>query len=242
MAQGTPAAVCYRETVLDADSTSWELVLRSRDGDFAQRAAFVERYGPALRRWLGRRWRRGGLVAHVDDAVQDVFLECFKLDGALARVERGERGTLRRYLHGVVRHVAARYERGAARNVRVSNSSSVDPDQAVNRGTTLSERIDRAWAQTLVRDAARELEARAEGLGEPARRRVAILRLRFHDGLPLREAAERLGVEADYVHHQFAKARREFRDAILVVLQRRHPTATAHELEQRVGELIDLLR
>jgi len=242
VARRTSATACYRGAVLEADSTSWELVLRTRDGDVAQRAVFVERYAPALRRWLARRWRRGGLVAQIDDAVQDVFVECFKPDGALARVERGERGTLRRYLHGVVRHVAARYERSAAGVAPQRAAAAIDADELVNPVTTLSERFDRAWAEALVREAALQLEARAEGLGEPARRRVALLRLRFQEGLPLREVAERLGVEADYAHHQFAKARREFRDAIFVVLRRRNTGATAQDLERRVAELVDLLR
>lgn len=234
-----PREAPYADPVFQEESTSWELVFRARDGNPAQRAAFVARYGPLVHRWLTRRWNGSRLEAYVDDAVQDVFFECFRDSGALERVAEGTRGTLRRYLLGVVRNVAARHERALALGAPNMPSSF---DQLPAPLSSAVEPLDREYANELLREAAAELARRGARLGEAALRRIEMLRLRFHEGLPLREIAPRLGVTSDYVHHQFAKARAEFRDALVAALRARHPGLGAAELERRIESLVQLLR
>jgi len=57
-------------------------------------------------------------------------------------------------------------------------------------------------------------EGEAESKGDEALRRVEILRLRFQDGLPIREIAVHLGMDPAKVHHDYATARAEFRKAL----------------------------
>ena len=79
---------------------------------------------------------------------------------------------------------------------------------------TLSHAFDRAWASMLLQEAARLQAERARAKGEDAVRRVDLLSLRFEDGLPIREIALRWGVEPDWLHHQYARARDEFKRAL----------------------------
>ena len=59
------------------------------DGRAVDRAEFARRYAPVIRAYLGARWRGNGLAQEVDDAVQDVFVDCFSENGALTRLNDG---------------------------------------------------------------------------------------------------------------------------------------------------------
>jgi DNA-directed RNA polymerase specialized sigma24 family protein len=56
-------------------------------------------------------------------------------------------------------------------------------------------------------------------------RRVELLRLRFQEGMPIREIARLRGVDAASLHHEYARARREFRSALRDVIAFHHPGA-----------------
>ena len=77
--------------------------------------------------------------------------------------------------------------------------------------------------------------------GSEAGRRVHLLRLRFHDGLPIRDIAERWGMDAAKLHHEYATAREEFRAALRAVVAFHHPDAPSSELDQRATDLLALL-
>ena len=49
-------------------------------------------------------------------------------------------------------------------------------------------------------------------------RRVEILRLRFEEGLPIREIARKWNAEAAALHREYAKAREEFHAALKEVV------------------------
>ena len=104
-----------------------------------------------------------------------------------------------------------------------------------------AEAFDRAWAWALLREAARVQEDAAGRSGPAALRRVRLLRLRFHDGLPIRDIATRWGVDASKLHHEYATARDEFRTALRSVVAFHHPGAASGELDRACGELLDLL-
>jgi RNA polymerase sigma-70 factor (ECF subfamily) len=101
--------------------------------------------------------------------------------------------------------------------------------------------FDRAWAKAVLRAAARLQEERARAAGEGVLRRVELLRLRFHENLPIRDIARRWGVEAARLHHEYATAREEFRAALLDVVASHH-TGDPASAEEECRQLLALLR
>jgi RNA polymerase sigma-70 factor (ECF subfamily) len=106
--------------------------------------------------------------------------------------------------------------------------------------TSLGHAFDRAWARSLLVESAR-LQGELAGNDERRRRRVELLRLRFHHGRAIREIAADWGVDAATLHHEYAAARAEFRQALLRVIAFQRPTATAAELDQAARELLKSL-
>ena len=63
----------------------------------------------------------------------------------------------------------------------------------------------------------------AQLAGAAAAHRVELLRLRFHDGLPIREIARRWNCNADAVHRDYARTREEFKAALSEVVSYHYP-------------------
>ena len=63
---------------------------------------------PMVRAYLGARWRSSPMLQELDDAVQDVFVECLRHGGVLERARPGQPGGFRAY------PLRARPQRGAA--------------------------------------------------------------------------------------------------------------------------------
>jgi RNA polymerase sigma-70 factor (ECF subfamily) len=228
-----------RAVVPDVDSTAWEMIEGAARGDLAGREAFAARYGRSIRALLQARWRQSTLAANIEDAVQDVFLECFKHGGALTHVDRAGFGRFRPFLHGVIRNVALRHEgRVDLLRRRQTDDSLLDAQPAAD--PSLSRLIDRELALAIVREAADELARRASRKGEGARRRVELLRLRFQEDLPIRDIAARWNVPASLVHHDFAKARVEFRHVLLMVAAR-HLPGSPDQVARECARMLDLL-
>ena len=100
--------------------------------------------------------------------------------------------------------------------------------------------FDRAWARSLLREAARRQEDHARRTGAAALRRVELLRLRFHEGLPIRAIAARWQIEAATLHRDYARARQEFKTALAEVVGFHHP-GTPAEIERECVNLLSLL-
>ena len=221
-------------------STCWTMIEAAAAGGPAEREEFARRYDPAIRAYLAARWRDSFRLGDLDDAAQEVFLECLKQGGVLDRAERGRPGGFRAFLFGTVRNVARRLETRRLRAREQQPPAEGGLDGVAADETSLSRVFDRAWARGLLREAARRHEERAAAQGEAARRRVELLRLRFHEGLPIREVARRWGAEPAALHHEYARARREFRAALLETVAFHHP-GTPTELEQECANLLTLL-
>ncbi len=204
------------------------------------REKFAKLYAPVVRSYLGARWRHASRSHELDDAVQEVFLECFRSGGVLEKADADRPGGFRAFLYGVVRNVARRIESKRAKQRECSPSSRFDLDAVERNETTLSRMFDRAWAKSLLREAAALQTERAQKQGEAACKRVELLRLRFHENLPLREIARLWNVEVEALRWEYRRAREEFRRVLLEVMSFHHPGSAA-EIERECNELISSL-
>jgi len=105
---------------------------------------------------------------------------------------------------------------------------------------SLSRFFERTWAQAIMSEAAQRQRRQAGEHGSEAQKRIELLRLRFEEGLPIRAIAERWGVAAAELHHAYAKARQEFKAALLEVVAFHHPGNRA-EVEQEAASLLTAL-
>jgi RNA polymerase sigma factor (sigma-70 family) len=214
------------------DATCWTMIRAAAVGDPAARERFARVYLPVVKAYLAARWR--GAPRDRDDAVQDVFVECFRAGGLLEKADPDRDGGFRAFLLGAVRNVARRHE--ARKRLAAQLPADLPADD-----TAPAEAFDRAWARSLLKEAARVQEEQARSVGLAAERRVQLLRLRFHDGLPIRAIADRWGEEAARLHHEYAVARDEFRAALRAVVAFHHPGAPPGDIDQLAAELLALL-
>ena len=204
------------------------------------RAEFVKRYEPVVRAYLAARWQGSGLLQELDDTAQDVFLECLKNGGVLDRARADQPGGFRAFLYGAARNVALRVESRRARRLAREPADRNELEGIPSGEDPLSHVFDRAWAKAVVREAAERQAVLAAERGEAAVRRVELLRLRFHEGLPIREIARLWGVDAASVHHEYARARQEFRSALRDVIASHHP-GTPEGVDGACAQLLSLL-
>ena len=221
------------------DETCWSIVRGAAAGGVAERREFARAYLPIVRAYLGARWRGTGYIGHLEDAVQDVFVDCFRESGALERVDP-ERGTrFRTFLFAVVRNVALRHEERRARRKEQQQDTGFGERHATD-DDALSRVFDRAWAQALMQRAMLRQAVSADQSGDAATQRVEILRLRFQEGLPIRDVASRMSMDAAVVHRQYRTAREEFQTALIAEV-RFHSEGTDAEVRRECASLLELL-
>lgn len=221
-----------------ADETCWTMVNEAARGVDTARENFSITYLPIVRAFLGARWQRGPLSGLVDDAVQDVFMDCLREGGALGRLDPERSGRFRSWLFAVVRNVALRYEERRARQGQREPQQPEEGPELKADEATCSIAFDRAWAQTLIRGAV--LRQKELARSEARKRRVELLRLRFQEGLPIREIAQRWDREASWVHHQYAEAREEFKEALRAEVIH-HGGRSPAEVERECAEILQRL-
>ena len=220
------------EPVADSQDTCWSVVRAASEGDADARSAFGRSYAGAIRGFLAARWRAShALRDELDDAVQEVFVECLKPGGVLDRADP-ERGDFRGLLFAVGRNVARRFEERALARRRIhpddewlGEVASDDPGQETV--------FDRNWARTLLRLCRRRHRALAFADGEAGRRRIELLERRFRDDEAIRDIAARWGVSADQVHQAYRKARGEFYRCLRDVVARHAPAGADVDAECR---------
>lgn len=216
------------------------MIEAAAQGSESDREHFAEIYLPIVQSYLRHRWKSSPLINSVDDASQDVFLECFKASGPLSKAERDRAGGFRAFLFGIARNVARRFE--TRKLPDTANSSVTGRMETISCGApSASIQFDRVWAKAMMARAAETQKARAEEMGSAAVRRVELLRLRFQENMPIRKIAKLWEVEAAWLHHEFAKARKEFHAALLVVVQE-HGTGSAADARQECRILLEILR
>jgi RNA polymerase sigma-70 factor (ECF subfamily) len=194
--------------------TCWTLIRAAASGDRRARSTFARSYLSVVRAYLAARWRGSPLMEEIDDAIQQVFIECLQDGGVLERADPAYPNGFQALLRGAVRNVAMVLERKRARRLKRVPAELIEPELVPADDTSLSEVFDRAFARRLMQEAGDRQLANARASGEAALRRVELIRLRFQDDLPIRDIAAKLAMDPAFAHHQFAQARKEFHQAL----------------------------
>lgn len=223
------------------DSTCWTMIRAAAEGAESDRSTFAWRHGPAVRAYLGERWKSSPLVEAIDDAVQDVFVECFKRGGVLDRHAEITRGSFRSFFYGVVRNVALRFEGRKAREREAQPATEFDFDEVTGADEHLSEVFDRAWARSLLKEAVVRMGREALEADEAARERVRLLHHRFYDGMTIREVARRRKLDEQSAYREFQKALKEFKSVLREVVTFHCPDSPA-QAEQEFDLLVSLFQ
>jgi DNA-directed RNA polymerase specialized sigma24 family protein len=228
---------------MQSDSTCWTVIRGAAAGCQTDRDEFARRYGPVVHDYLAARWRASPHRDEVDDGVQDVFVECFREGGIVGRADAARPGGFRAFLFGVVRNVALRIETRRARDQDRESPppSGLDLDAVEGEGETVSRMFERAWAKALVREALALQAAAERGMEDGAAKRADLLRVRFFDGLPIREISRLWNVDPAILHHDYARARTEFHQALQSVVAFEYPGATSEAVEQHCRDLLAVL-
>jgi RNA polymerase sigma factor (sigma-70 family) len=228
----------YDNPMPDGDSTCWTTIRNAAAGDPLARDDFARRYEPVLRAYLTSRWQGSLLAAEIDDGVNQTFVELLRQNGGLERFDFQRPGGFRAFVYGIARNVARRFE-----DRRTSDAQRFGPSASLaeksDDDSSLSVVFDRAWAVMIVHRARKLLTELAAAGDAAAQRRVEILRLRFEEGLPIRDVALRCQIDADLAHREYAKARREFEQAFRHVVAEEFGTTA--DLDRRCAEINALL-
>lgn len=198
--------------------TCWTILHAAAAGDAPARSEFSRRYLAVAREFLEARWSGRGLQTEVDDATQEVLLECLKPGGVLERADQA-RGEFRGLLFGVARNVARRFEERAAKHGRLRPEDSAWLDHVASDEPGQATLFDRGWARSLVCQAKELYQARAHLLGDAGRRRFELLERRFGNGEPIRHIAQSWGVPTQDVHNAYRKARTEFYSCLCEIVR-----------------------
>lgn len=218
--------------------TCWTLIHAVHRGDQTARTSFAERYRPTIHKYFEARWRKAPMRAETDDAVQEVFVRCFSDHGPLERATSEAEGGFRGFLYGICRNVARELESKRRGRHEVGAGAL---DALLDDEPRLSTIFDRAFARTLMRDARDLFHERSLAGGGEAMRRFEILGQRFEENLPIRTIAARRGLDPAKVHKEYARARAEFREALLDVVRDQNPNRTDQQIDSMARRLVQLL-
>jgi RNA polymerase sigma factor (sigma-70 family) len=222
------------------DRTCWTLVEKAAAGDGSAREEFGRRYLPVVRAYLHSRWSGRLSPEELEDAVQDVFVAFLSEDGVLEKMRPGRDEAFRPLLYTVVRNMALRVEHARMRKLDSPGTESFHADSNAAAEESLSRVFDRAWAETIMREAVDQQEETARAKGPGAVRRFELLRLTYDERLPMPEIAARWELESDFLHKELARAKGEFKEALKTVVAFHHPESP-ELVERECRELLLLL-
>ena len=218
--------------------TCWTLIQAANGGDPRAQEGFAERYLPPVKAYLRARWRNGPLISECDDAVQEVFVRCFADSSPLSRISRTDQGGFRAFLYGICRNVAREFEQKRVRHAEPADIAMHDVEKEDSRLTKI---FDRAFARQVMKEARDLFEARSHAEGEEATKRFELLSLRFEKNLPIRDIARRWQADPAKLHKDYARARREYRQALLDIVAEHEPGASSSVVEDTAKHLLDIV-
>ncbi len=225
---------------MESERTSWRMILGAAAGDRSQQRRFATRYEGLIRGVLSRRWHASACRGQLEDACQEVFVECFRADGVLDRMQRKQPARFRSYLFGVIRNVARAHEARRDRSpVQESMELMAVPERS-GEGDNLLDWFEREWARTVVRDALDLMGQDAHESTCETARMAELLNLRFRDGLPIRTIARHWNEEPVRVQREYARARRRFHECLREAIAM-HESLSSAEVESECRRLTALL-
>lgn len=222
-------------------TTCWTLIDGAANGTPGAVDQFVDSYAPIIEAYLAARWNGTAMEQFRDDALQEVFVECFKSGGVLTRAGTGAVQSFRGFLSGTVKNIALRFEHRKHGRREVQPGTVFEPRDPKETELRCSRVFDRAWAEAMLREATTRHRERAATMGPDAMRRAEILRLRFQEELSMGEIAERLEMEIRALHNAYEKARRDFMDALGDVVGFHNPGQHV-AVSKEVDRILELLR
>jgi RNA polymerase sigma-70 factor (ECF subfamily) len=219
------------DTRLSQISTVWTVLRQAHGGSDdvagAARRLLLERYGPAVRRYLGAVL---GDPHAADELTQEFAVALLRGDFRKADPERGQ---FRHYVKGVLFNLVGNYRRGRAKQPRPLPADEVAAAEAP-AGTGA---FDESWRGELL---ARTWAALAEA--QPTYH--AVLRFRAeHPKMGSEEMAERLSerldrpLTPDGVRQTLHRARERFADLLLDEVARSLREPTRQRVEEELAEL-----
>jgi len=221
------------------EPTAWTVIRGAAAGRQRDRDEFARRYLPIVRAYLRVRWRHSPLRHDIDDVVQEVFVACFESEGVLERADSQQPGGFRAFFYGVVRNIAREHERKMARGKELQPASGFLREDVASDDEGLSTLFDREWAIAILEQAIDRHRQNARD--DTERRGVDLLRLRFEDGLPIREIARRWEMDPARLHKEYARARDGYKRALTEVVAFHHP-GTPGEVERECARLLALFK
>lgn len=198
---------------------------------------------PAVRAYLRSRWGGTVLFGHIDDAVQEVFVQFLRpgslLDDGLDRLKPFV--SFRAYLRGLVRNVARSTERTEhGRREIQAPSSRFDLNVLEATDTRCSVAFDRAWAKGVLAETVALVSGREPSRDPQVRYRYELVRLRFRDGLSVQDIAAKQGTSRFVIYRELEKAGLEFRNAMTEVLRRQDEGSSA-DIEAKRRRILEML-
>ena len=118
-----------------SQDTCWTLIKSTADEDTKARSLFANNYLPVVRAYLASRWKGTSFSGDIVDAVQDVFLECYRSSGVLDHADPEHGGGFRAALPGKFDGSEARHP-PFPRDIRPS--SAAQAHRSPQRGRVVS--------------------------------------------------------------------------------------------------------
>ena len=143
-----------------AETTCWTLISLAAEGGTLEREVFVGRYSSVIRAYLAARWKNSPIQSEIDDACQEVFIECFRSEGPLTKADPNRR--FRTYLYGVVRNIALRVEQKRGRHPEMQPATESHFDKLESSEENLGRVFDRAWALQILKETAESQTEKAK--------------------------------------------------------------------------------
>jgi RNA polymerase sigma factor (sigma-70 family) len=226
-------------------TTSWTLIRQAVQGQPEARDRFARLYEPVVQAFLRRSLVRlratvRSFSHELDNVSQDVFLECFKPQGALERLDRSRCSRFRAYLFGVIANITRRSQTRWARQRREHLADGPTLESQARQDSALSRTGEFAEARQLLAEAVRRQADYAGRLGDAAQKRIELLQLCFTDGLTLFQVARRWQTNVQEVRREYKLATQEFKEALRETLDRRYP-GSPEGARQAFRELLETL-
>ncbi len=210
---------------MEFPETRWSLIGRLAEQP-DQVAVVLELYADPIGRYLRGKFVSDAMAARVDDVIQEVLIYLMEHPDLLARAHPGEiadgQASRFRYFimtlaYNAARNAMRRQQHNREMNANMGEDGETTVAEALavaNRPTDdLQQAMDRAWAESLITLAWRDLSAwAADGTLEPEV--AVIVKANLVEGRNLRDISAELAIPLATCHRRLARGRTYLQKAI----------------------------